>query len=142
MTSCNSAVQLQGGLAIAPSLQQQTAMLCVLTDQLSSSETGLASVQWLNLTYCPATQQNTLNVGVTSVGPTAALQQVTATGLYASHGALLMMRGAPDVLCALKEPRPLRWSPFATAVCASTSLWEAVAAAARGLLIGWGRHML
>jgi hypothetical protein len=77
MTSRISAVQLQGGLAIAPSLQQQTAMLGVLTDQLSSSETGLASVQWLNLTYCPATRQNALNVGVTSVGPTAALQQVT-----------------------------------------------------------------
>lgn len=71
-----SAAQLQGGLAIAPSLQQQTAMLSVLTDQLTSSATGLASVRWLNLTYCPATKQNEFNVGVTSVGPTTALSEV------------------------------------------------------------------
>ena len=76
LSLCNPVVQLQGGLAIAPSLQQQTAMLSVLTEQLTSSATGLASVQWLNLTYCPVTRQNTFNVGVTSVGPTAVLQQV------------------------------------------------------------------
>lgn len=71
-------VQLQGGLAVAPSLQQQTAMLSVLSEQLTSSATGLASVQWLNLTYCPATRQNTFNVGITSVGRTAELLEVTA----------------------------------------------------------------
>lgn len=74
---------------MAPSLQQQTAMLGVLTDQLTSSATGLASVQWLNLTYCPANRQNVFNVGITSVGPTAALQQVSQRMPELADGFLL-----------------------------------------------------
>lgn len=105
-TSCGSAVQLQGGLAIAPSLQQQTAMLGVLTDQLSSSATGLASVQWLNLTYCPATRQNTLNVGVTSVGPTAALQQVTHRQI-GRQALPNRARTSAEGLCASESVQPL-----------------------------------
>lgn len=63
---------------MAPSLDQQTAMLSVLIDQLASAVTGLASLRWLNLTYCPATEQNLFNVGIMSVGPPEALFQVCA----------------------------------------------------------------
>lgn len=82
--NCVAPPQLQGGLAVAPSLDQQTAMLSVLTDQLASSLTGLATMQFLNLTYCPATRQNKFNVGITSVGPGEQLTQVRG-GVWSFH---------------------------------------------------------
>ena len=83
-SAVSSAPQLQGGLAVAPVLDQQTAMLSVLTDQLAPSVTGLAWLQWLNLTWCPVTRENTFNVGIVSVGTSAALMQV-CTWRTSSH---------------------------------------------------------
>ncbi len=76
MTGGGRSAQLEGGLAIAQSLVQQTALLSVITDQLDSTVTGLASVSWLNMTYCPGSTENMFRIAITSVGNTTALIKV------------------------------------------------------------------